>query len=68
MSNNIDFEKSIDELEEIVSKLERGECSLDESIKLFERGMGLSKDCRETLESARQKIINLTEEAAVADD
>ncbi len=61
MSNNTDFEASLLELEKIVEKLEGGEISLDESIKLFEKGMELSNDCRKTLDNARQKIITLTE-------
>lgn len=62
MSKNTDFEKSLDELEKIVSQLESGDISLDESIKLFERGIKLSNDCRKTLETARQKITSLAEE------
>lgn len=61
MSNNTDFEASLLELEKIVEKLEGGETSLDESIKLFEKGMELSNDCRKTLNAARNKIITLTE-------
>ena len=61
MSNNTDFEASLLELEKVVEKLEGGEISLDESIKLFEKGMELSNDCRKTLNTARQKIITLTE-------
>ena len=62
MSINTDFEKSLDELEKIVEKLQNGDISLDESIELFEKGIELSKDCRQTLENARQKITSLTEE------
>ena len=62
MSKNTDFEKSLDELEKIVEELQNGEISLDESIKLFERGMELTNLCRKTLETARQKITSLTEE------
>ena len=61
MSRNADFEKSISELENIVAQLESGDITLDESIKLFERGTKLTKDCRNTLETAKQKIITLTE-------
>lgn len=68
MSNNTDFEKSLSELEKIVSKLESGECSLEESMKLFERGMELSGECRKTLETARQKITVLTQKDAEDDD
>lgn len=56
-----DFENAINELSNIVNKLESGECSLDESINLFEKGIDLSKKCNQTLETARQKIITLTE-------
>lgn len=62
MSKNTDFEKSLDELEKIVEELQNGDISLDESIKLFERGIKLSNECRKTLESARQKITALTKE------
>jgi len=58
---NLNFEESLLELEKIVATLENGECSLDESIKLFERGMKLSNDCRKTLEIAHNKIVSLTE-------
>lgn len=61
LSKNTDFEKAIEELEKIVSQLESGEVSLDESIKLFERGMELTGICRKTLDTARQKIVTLTE-------
>ena len=57
MSRSNDFEKSISELENIVSLLESG----DESIKLFERGTELAGECRKTLETAKQKIITLTQ-------
>ena len=62
MCKNTDFEKSLDELENIVEQLQNGDISLDESIKLFERGMELTNLCRKTLETARQKITTLTEE------
>ena len=62
MSKNTDYEKSLDELEKIVEELQNGDISLDESIKLFERGIKLSDECRKTLETARQKITSLTEE------
>ena len=62
MSKNTDFEKSLDELENIVEQLQNGDISLDESLKLFERGMELTNLCRKTLETARQKITTLTEE------
>ena len=61
MSRSNDFEKSISELEKIVSLLESGDITLDESIKIFERGTELAEECRKTLETAKQKIITLTQ-------
>ena len=59
--NKIDFEKSLKELEGIISKLESGECSLEESITLFEEGMGYTEQCRKALNNAKNRIIELTE-------
>ncbi len=61
LSKDFDFEKSIKELEKIANNLENEQISLDESIALFEKGVKLSKDCSEYLESAKQKIVSLTE-------
>lgn len=58
---DFNFEKSIKELEEISNGLENEQISLDESIALFEKGIKLSKDCSQYLESAKQKIVMLTE-------
>ncbi|MBQ2287033.1 MAG: exodeoxyribonuclease VII small subunit [Clostridia bacterium] len=68
LKNSIDFEKSLNVLESVVSQLESGDISLDESVKLFEKGIKLSDDCRKTLENARQKIITLTEAEKEADE
>ncbi len=50
------FEESIKELEKIVEGLESGEKSLDESIKLFESGIKLSKQCQDMLDKAEKKV------------
>jgi len=50
------FEVALAELEGIVKKLSSGELSLEESIKLFERGVVLSKYCNKKLEEAESKI------------
>ena len=55
------FEASMKELEEIAEKLSDGEISLDESIKLFEDGMKLSKSCQKILEDAEKKVNILLE-------
>ena len=62
--NNIDFEKSLSELETIIARLEKGECSLEESISLFELGMKHTENCREALEKAKNRILQLTEAEA----
>ncbi len=60
MTENFDFEKSLSELEKIVIALEKNDVSLDEAIKLFEKGVELSDKCRKTLEDAQKKINTLT--------
>lgn len=52
----VNFEKSITELENIVKTLESGNLSLDEMIKLFEQGMKLSANCNKLLDEAESKI------------
>ena len=61
MDNKIGFEKSLEALEKIVARLESGECSLDESIKLFEQGVKYTNDCRTALKSAKERIVSLTD-------
>ena len=50
------FEQAMGRLEEIVGLLERGECGLDESLKLFEEGARLAGQCNEMLNKAEQKV------------
>lgn len=54
------FEESMARLEEIVSILERGESTLDESLALFEEGTKLVAACSKQLDQAEQKILKLT--------
>lgn len=54
------FEESMTRLEEIVSILERGESTLDESLALFEEGTKLAAVCSKQLDQAEQKILKLT--------
>lgn len=60
------FEEAMTRLEEIVSALEGGNLSLEDSLKLFEEGTNLAKFCNATLEKAEQKIITLTKNEAEA--
>jgi len=60
MPNKITFEDAMKRIEEIVSKLENGNTSLDESVELFEEATKLCAFCNERLETAEQKIKTLT--------
>ena len=55
------FEESMKTLEEIVSELENGNLNLDESVKKFEEGMKIAKQCNTILENAEKKITILLE-------
>ena len=57
------FEEAVVELEKLVQTLEDGECSLDESMKMFEEGMKLSKYCNEKLQNAEKRIVELVNES-----
>lgn len=50
------FEEALARLEEIVGRLEKGDLSLEESLKLFEDGVGLSKACIKKLNEAEKKV------------
>jgi exodeoxyribonuclease VII small subunit len=56
MPKNQTFESSLGELEKIVRKLEDGDLSLEESLKLFEDGVRLSRECQERLSQAERRI------------
>ena len=60
------FEEKLTALEAVVERLERGELSLDESVRLFEEGIGLSNACKAELEAAEGKIQLLVEPATGA--
>lgn len=57
------FETSLAELEEIVAKLEDGDLPLEESLALFEKGINLSRECRDRLTNAERRIEVLMKEA-----
>jgi exodeoxyribonuclease VII small subunit len=57
------FEEQLTALEKVVERLERGELSLDESVRLFEEGMKLSEACKVQLETAEGKIQVLVDGA-----
>lgn len=55
------FEELLKELENIVSELESGNLSLDESVKKYQKGIELSNECKKMLEEAKTLIINKAE-------
>jgi len=57
-----DFETALAELETIVKRLEEGDQTLEQSLELYERGVGLSRFCHAKLEEAERRIEVLTEQ------
>jgi len=55
----MDFEKKLNRLEEIVGKMEKGDVSLEESLKFFEEGVKLSRECNAKLTEAELKVKKL---------
>lgn len=60
--SKFNFEKSLAELEEIVTAMEKGSLTLEESLKYFERGIALTTQCQNALKNAEQKVQILTGE------
>ncbi len=52
----IDFETTLNELEQLVQRMESGELNLEDSLKAFEQGMNLSRSCQQALAEAEQKV------------
>jgi len=57
----IDFEAALEELEALVERMETGELSLEESLRAFERGVALTRDCQRALKDAELRVQALTE-------
>lgn len=55
----MDFEKKLSRLEEIVHKMEKGELGLEDSLKLFEEGVKLSRECQTQLGKAEAQVKKL---------
>ncbi len=60
----IDFESSIKELESIVEKLEDEDINLEDSVKSFEKGISLVKECQKQLHNAELKIKKLLDDGS----
>jgi|TARA_B110000908_G_scaffold30687_1_gene36381 exodeoxyribonuclease VII small subunit len=59
---SIDFEEALDQLEELVEDMENGDLTLEESLKAFEQGIKLTRECQSALSQAEQKVQLLIEE------
>ncbi len=62
------FEENILELENLVKKLETGNCPLDEAIELFTEGMHLAKLCGDKLTTATEKVNKILTENGTLED
>lgn len=60
--SELTFEDALERLNEIVHKLEKGDKKLEDSIKLFEEGVKLSRFCKEVLKEAADKVEGLKKE------
>ena len=56
-----DFEKSLTQLEKIVSRMEAGELGLEDSLEQFEKGIELARNCQDTLANAELRVEQLIE-------
>jgi exodeoxyribonuclease VII small subunit len=51
-----EFEQALEELERLVERLERGDLPLEEALRIFERGVALTRHCQASLKTAQQKV------------
>ena len=63
----IDFESSLEELESIVDKLEDENINLEDSVKSFEKGINLVKECQKELQNAELKIKKLLDDGSTSE-
>ena len=67
-NKEFNFEKALENLEELVSSMENGELSLEDSLKAFERGIKLTRECQTALKEAEQKVQVLINEEGDTED
>jgi len=58
---SVNLEKALSELEKLVEEMEQGNLSLEDSLKRFEKGIALTSDCQQALQSAELKVQELIE-------
>ena len=62
MGSKFDFNKGLAELEVIINKMESGDLGLEDSLKYFEKGVKLHRQCHKALTQAEQRVKILSEE------
>ena len=62
VSEALDFETTLKQLEDLVAQMESGELGLEDSLKAFERGVKLTRDCQTALKNAELKVQTLTDD------
>ncbi len=63
----LNYEQSLEELSRIVAELESGEHTLDDSVRLFERGQALAARCAQLLKDAELKVKEISEAGELTD-
>jgi len=63
-----DFEQKLAELEQIVTELEKGDLTLEQSLQAYEEGIGLTRECQSALDVAQQRIHVLMEKNGVTSE
>lgn len=62
MSEAQNFEKKLQQINQIVEQMERQETGLEQSLKLYEQGIKLTRECQQIIDQAEQKITKLMEQ------
>lgn len=65
--DTVNFEVSLQKLEKIIERLENGDISLEDSVKSFEEGIGLVKECQKQLSQAELKVKKLLDNGNTVD-
>jgi exodeoxyribonuclease VII small subunit len=65
--SKLSFEENLEKLETLVKKLESGENSLDEAVKLYQEGIALAKLCHEELKNAEETIVKMMDKEELVD-
>ena len=66
-TKSVDFEHALRELETLVEKLEHGDLPLEESLRHFERGVALTRECQTALKAAEARVEVLTRKREATD-